>query len=157
MKDLNAIISGLEQSPVILRALVESIPSNLLKKERIPGKWSIHENACHLSRAEVMINNRFRKFVEVENPEFQPYLPGSTVKENLLALDLKSELSHFEALRKETTDLLKMFDNSIWRRKASHPQYADYDPRILARHTLMHDHFHMYRIEELWLTKDEFL
>ncbi len=157
MKDLNAIISCLEQSPKLLSSLIESVPSEFLKKERIPGKWSIHENACHLSRAELMINDRFRKFVEYENPEFTPYLPGNTVKEDLLVLDLKTELIHFEKLRKDTTGLLKMFDNSIWKRKASHPQYIDYDARILARHTLMHDHFHMYRIEELWLTKDEFI
>ncbi len=157
MKDLHNIISCLEQSPKILSSMIEDIPFELLKTARKPGKWSIHENACHLSQAEHMINGRFTKFVEFENPAFEPYLPGSTVEENLLSLDLHDELAHFKQLRADTVDLLKMYDPSIWSRKANHPQYSKYDARILARHTLMHDHFHMYRIEELWLTKDEFL
>ncbi len=157
MKDLNAIISCLEHSPFILHSMIEDIPSALLKMKRRPEKWTIHENACHLATAEVMINKRFKTFVEEETPVFKPYLPGSTVHEDLLSMDLNSALAQFEELRKDTTDLLKVFDSSIWSRKASHPEYADYDPRILARHTLMHDHFHMYRIEELWLTKVEFI
>jgi len=27
----------------------------------------------------------------------------------------------------------------------------------LERHILMHDHWHMYRMEELWLTRDAYL
>ena len=50
-----------------------------------------------------------------------------------------------------------MFDVEHWTRKAKHKEYIEYTPYIMLRHILMHDHFHMYRIEELWLTTDEFL
>lgn len=155
MKDLNNIIIGLEQSPAILKHMITDIPTVMLKVQRRKGKWTIHENACHLAQAEKMINNRFRTFVNEESPTFDPYIPGDTVVDDLMQLDLEEEIENFITLRKDTVGLLKMFDQSIWKRKAVHPQYTDYDARILARHTLMHDHFHMYRIEELWLTKDE--
>lgn len=33
----------------------------------------------------------------------------------------------------------------------------EYTPEIMLGHLVMHDQLHMYRIEELWLTRDEFL
>ena len=44
-----------------------------------------------------------------------------------------------------------------WEKTATHPEYEQYSLIILARHILMHDHWHMYRMEELWLTRDEYL
>lgn len=37
------------------------------------------------------------------------------------------------------------------------PEYALYSLFILARHILMHDHGHIYRMEERWLTRDAYL
>lgn len=142
---------------MILRNFMREIPKQEHMEERRKGKWTIHENACHLAQAEKMINARFKKFKEEGKPNFQPYLPGTTTVQNLLDLDLEEQLLLFASTRNETVDLLKEFDESTWGKDAIHPEYRKYNARILARHTLMHDHFHMYRIEELWLTKTEFL
>ena len=48
-------------------------------------------------------------------------------------------------------------DAGTWQKTATHPEYAQYSFYILVRHILMHDHWHMYRMEELWLTRDEYL
>ena len=53
--------------------------------------------------------------------------------------------------------LIRSADKSIWIKEAEHPEYHIYTPYIMLRHRLMHDHFHMYRIEELWLTNEEYL
>ncbi|MDA0195055.1 MAG: hypothetical protein O2951_08420 [Bacteroidetes bacterium] len=53
--------------------------------------------------------------------------------------------------------LVKSFENDLWSKTAVHPEFNKYSHYILLRHAMMHDHFHMYRIEELWLTKDEYL
>ena len=37
------------------------------------------------------------------------------------------------------------------------PEYTDYSLKILAGHVFMHDGFHRYGMEDLWLLKDEFL
>ncbi|MDA1119365.1 MAG: hypothetical protein O2887_02525 [Bacteroidetes bacterium] len=52
---------------------------------------------------------------------------------------------------------MKSFENDLWSKTAVHPEFNKYSHYILLRHAMMHDHFHMYRIEELWLTKDEYL
>lgn len=158
MKDRTALIEGLSNSPLILKELIAQIPEEVLKVRRRPDKWSIHENACHLAHAEEMILERFERFAKEPEPTFNPYIPGDTVSaDNLIELDLQASMKAFQHLRSEMVKLLKSYNDEDWNRKGKHPQYKAYDAHILMRHTLMHDHFHMYRIEELWLTRDEYL
>ena len=158
MNTITPLIDCLDQSPPILNDLIAGIPSEILKQRRIPGKWCIHEHACHLAQAEEMILQRFKSFKNLEYPEFQPFLPGETVSsDHLIYLNLDESIRMYAINRKKLIDLVNSFDESIWNKKATHHEYIEYNALILLRHTLMHDHFHMYRIEELWLTKDEFL
>ena len=69
-----------------------------------------------------------------------------------MKMDLKSTFTEFENLRKKVIDISNNLDKSIWNKEADHPEYKVYTPYVMLRHLLMHDHYHMYRIEELWLT-----
>ena len=158
MNEVNTLIECLSKSPLILREFIGKIPEEKLKNPRRKRNWTIHENACHLAQAEIMISERFLKFKREPEPDFNPYLPGKTLSDgNLIHLELGQQLNLFESQRLKTVELLKSYDDSIWNKKGKHPQYTEYNAHILLRHTLMHDHFHMYRIEELWLTKDHYL
>ncbi len=154
----NTLMTNLNSTPLLLRAFIGQIPVVLLKSRRKPNKWSIHEHACHLAQAEVMIQERFKKFKAEDQPEFNPYLPGNTISDkDLINLDLSEQLYQFEATRNQTLSLLKGFDDAMWSKEGKHPEYTNYSALILLRHLLMHDYFHMYRMEELWLTKQEYL
>ena len=158
MNDRAVLIDGLSNSPLILKEFLKQIPKEELKVRRIPGKWSIHENACHLAIAEEMIFERFQRFEADAKPTFNPYIPGKTTpSDDLIDLDLEACLKGYQHIRSEMVKLLESYSEDIWAKKGTHPQYKQYDAHILMRHTLMHDHFHMYRIEELWLTNDGYL
>jgi hypothetical protein len=92
-------------------------------------------------------------------PVFQPYFPDKEDDvtgglDQLVPADLSALfMQHRTALLEQ----LKIREKQFWSKKASHPEYREYTPYILLRHTLMHEHLHMYRIENLWLTNDEFL
>jgi len=148
------IINSLEQSPVILKELMAEMPAERMKERRIPGKWSAHEHACHLSKAQQVMVERVKRFLVEERPVFVPYFPGKadTVMD-LLQMDLRGSLDAFAASRAEFVGLLRQLKDADWNKRAEHPEYFEYTPYIMARHILMHDHVHMYRIEELWLTK----
>lgn len=155
MKELKKILAGLERSPRLLKEMLSEIPEKLLKEHRISGKWCIHEHAVHLSKAQKMMNERLKRFIDEENPEFVPYVPGtSSPADELIAMDLKASLKDFAKDRKAFVTMLKKMKSKVWRRQAKHPEYTQYTPYIMARHLLLHDNTHMYRIEELWLTKD---
>lgn len=158
IKEVGLLIEQLESGPDCLRDLLGDIPNEMLKKQRRKGKWSMHEHFCHIVQADDMILDRFERFQNEEYPVFEPYLPDiGTNKVNLLELHIEAEMNRFFILRKKMIKLLKGFDPLTWQKSASHPEYIRYNPYILLRHTLMHQYFHMYRIEELWLTHDDFL
>ena len=148
----------LASAPDLLEDLLAEIPVGLLKEHRIKGKWSIHEHAVHLPEAQAMIIARFKRFQQEKNPVFIPYLPGDTVSDDyLIGLDLKTSLEKFSTGRKELVDLLNNFSEEEWRNEGQHPEYSRINPLLWLRHVMMHDHFHMYRIEELWLTTTAYL
>ena len=152
-------LDTLKQTPSMLRELVREIPVKLLKQHRIAGKWSIHEHVCHLYDAQKMMLERFKVFKTVQNPSFSPYLPGSenTPSTHLLDLDMDECLDAFEKDRKELINFLALFSKEDWENEGHHPEYSRFSAAIFLRHIMMHDHFHMYRIEELWLTTEKFL
>ena len=152
-------ISILEKNADLLLGLLEEIPEEILKDRRIKNKWSIHEHVCHLYEAQKMMMKRFMIFKNEKEPVFKPYLPGSkeTPDNHLLDMDLKQCLSEFMKERLDLVKFLKTFDHEDWNNNATHPEYRMFTAEVFLRHILMHDHLHMYRIEELWLTNDEYL
>ena len=153
MNDLHKILSSLEQTPSILKNLISQIPEELHKIKRIKNKWSIHEHACHIAIGEKYgFLKRIELFKKEERPQIEPLSGESFPPEFYLQMDLQSALTEFESLRKKIIDISNNLEESIWNKEADHPEYKMYTPYIMLRHLLMHDHYHMYRIEELWLT-----
>jgi len=152
--EIKRIIESLENSPKILAEMLSKIPPKRLAERRIKGKWNIHEHAVHISRTQPMLNVRLERFMKEKSPAFVPYDPSKTkTPDELMKVDLKQALKDFAKERKRFIAMLKKLKPADWRNKARHPEYDEYTPYIMARHVLLHDNVHMYRIEELWLTK----
>lgn len=158
MNDIPQIICCLEQSPVILKNLLTQIPPELHKVRRIPDKWSIHEHACHIATGDQSgFIDRFKQFLNEQKPKIKPLSGESFPPDYLIKMELNEALDIFFEKRKELISLVNSADKSIWTKEAEHPEYKIYTPYMMFRHRLLHDHFHMYRIEELWLTNEEYL
>jgi len=158
MNDINQIIYCLKQSPIILKNLLTQVPSELYKVRRIKGKWSIHEHACHIATGDQAgFIDRFKQFLDEQKPKIKPLSGDSFPPDYLIKMELNEVLDIFFEKRKELISLVRSANESIWTKEAEHPEYQIYNPYIMLRHRLMHDHFHMYRIEELWLTNEEYL
>jgi integrase len=87
------------------------------------------------------------------------HIPGKDEEEadTPARMDLSEALGNFFRIRNMQVALLEKAHESVWQNKGEHPEYDQYSLYILIRHILMHDHWHMYRMEELWLTKDSYL
>jgi uncharacterized damage-inducible protein DinB len=158
MKDIDYIVDGLKQGPKILAGLVKSIPEDRLDIRRREGFWTIAEQISHLAEVQPMMLGRFQRFLEENQPEFIPYIPsGDDGPKTPPRLDIHVALSQFEDYRERQLKLLEELDTDAWQKTGIHPEYELYSLSILARHVLMHDYWHMYRIEELWLTRDAYL
>ncbi len=149
--DLPLILAALEGSPSILRNLLQSAPPDRLQLRRIPGKWSIHEHVCHLTSVHPVMFERLKLFQAQESPLIEP-------SEGLLPpASIEAALDQFAKDRSEFVTLGRNLSPEVLAREARHPEYDLYTPYHMFRHILMHDHLHMYRIEELALTSDALL
>lgn len=159
MDDITSLfITQLGQNIRIYEDLLSNIPEAQMKVRRLSEKWSIHEHACHMAEVEHLMHDRFLTIKNVEYPVFQPFHQGKIrPEEALMGMDLKRSMKKFKSERNKTIALLNTFEESDWKKEATHPEYKYYNAKILLRHLIMHDNFHMYRMEELWLTTDDYL
>lgn len=157
-QEIDGVLKNLERAPGVLRGLIEEIPETFHKQNRIPGKWSIHSHACHLIAVQPMILARLNRFLKEDKPEFKPYIPEQELGEAaLLQMDLNESLELFPEYREELFERVKKATPEFFSKPSHHHEYREYTPFIMLRHIMMHDYLHMYRIEELWLTRDEYL
>jgi uncharacterized damage-inducible protein DinB len=161
MKDIEALLEGLRNTPAILSAFVTTIPEAKLDLRRGEGFWTIAEHVSHLAQVQPMLLVRFERFIGEAHPVFEPYIPGADelAPETPPRMEMADAIDQFAEYRKRQVACLENVagDDEIWRRTATHPEYETYTLYILMRHLLMHDHWHMYRMEALWLTRDAYL
>jgi uncharacterized damage-inducible protein DinB len=159
MRDVPDLLEVLRRTPKVLSEFAKTIPDDKLEWRRGEDFWTIGEHVSHLARVQPMLLERIQRFMREERPEFVPYLPGEDEDEPDAPepLDVSDALDQFEQHRKEQLSLLEEAAENIWQRQALHPEYDRYSFYILIRHILMHDYWHMYRMEELWLTRDAYL
>lgn len=67
-------------------------------------------------------------------------------------MDVHHELDQFKIQRRNTLELIGRIPNFKLEQSIVHPEYNSFNGMIMIRHMLMHDFFHMYRIEDRWLT-----
>lgn len=157
MESISDLLESLRRSPVILAGLVKSIPANRMTLRRGEGFWTITEHLSHLAQVQSMLLGRIERFIAEDHPEFVPFIPEGHEERTEVQLDAPAALEQFSSYRDRQVALLTGLDEAAWSKAATHPEYEQYSLSILGRHMLLHDFWHMYRIEELWLTRDAYL
>jgi uncharacterized damage-inducible protein DinB len=159
MEGMKAVLDSLKQAPSVLSAFVGVIPESKLDVRRGEGFWTIAEHVSHLAQVQPMLLERIQRFIAEERPEFVPYIPdeGDEGPGTPTRMEMAMALGQFRSVRERQLAELARAADSVWQRQAVHPEYEQYSLTILARHILMHDYWHMYRMEELWLTRAAYL
>lgn len=149
------IIEALERAPGIVIPLVREVPPGVLKRRPVPGKWSAHEHACHLTLVHWLFFDRLDQMLASPAPVITPYDPGtSDPDDRLLKMDLEDSLEQYTEDRARLVGRLRRLSPEEWARKAEHGEYSHYSVFIMFRHLALHDFLHAYRIEELLLKKE---
>lgn len=145
-----SLLNALQESPRILKELISEIDPQLYKKAIIDGRWSIHENATHIAVTDVYgFQKRLEQFKNEDKPKIEPLSGDNFEAGFFMKLDLNKSINDFFKIRQRTIDLAKEFNENDWNKKAIHPEYKTYTPYIMLRHLLMHDHNHLYKIEDM--------
>lgn len=154
MTDNRTVIEALERAPQLIVPLVKEAPPSIRTRRPAPGKWSIHEHACHLADVHRIFFGRLDQLLTETNPEIVPFDPKDDPEDRLLNMDLEESLNRFAVDRNALGNRLRELAPSDWERSGRHPAFSPYSIFILMRHLAYHDLFHAYRIEELALRPD---
>lgn len=154
----NTYITGLENNLEILGTFLRSIPEEALTNNRGEGIWTIVEHLNHLVITQLMLFRRMQEFTRAENPVFEPFIPqeGESGRPTV-EKSAKELIEGFVRWREKMIELVETCEDEVWLRVGSHPEYKEYSFDTLVRHTIFHDQFHMYRMEEVWLLNEEYL
>lgn len=172
----SALVETLRAAPDVLADLVRSVPAGRLDVRRRPHFWTIRDHIVHLADVQPMLLGRIERFRDEEHPSFIPFIPDDAEADDgeggepesageppdggarsTEPQSVEAAVEAFRECRDRQIRLIESLSAEVWERRASHPEYSLYSTSILIRHIAMHDHWHMYRVEELWLTRDEFL
>ena len=150
------LLKGLSANKEILVQLVSCIKNEEINK-RIKDYWTIYEHIDHLVITQKMLLGRIQQFIVEDKPTMKPYIPEDKPKVEDSKKGPKELLHEFVKTRDMQISLIKKANGKIWRKEGIHPEYNKYSFEILIRHIYMHDSFHMWRIEELWIEKEELI
>ena len=150
------LIVGLNNNKYILRQFVESMKNDEIQR-RVKDYWTIYEHIDHLVVCQKMLLGRVQQFIVEDKPIMKPYIPEEKPEVNdskKSAMDLVDE---FCKLRDMQISLIKRANRNVWYKDGIHPEYSKYSFEILLRHILLHDSFHMWRMEELWIENEDLI
>lgn len=153
-KSIEKLLDILGQTPLILENLLDTIPPERYSLRRLPGKWSIHEQVCHLVDAQQVLIDRFRLFEQQEDPLIRNYEPSPGIdKEPYMHMNMEESLRNFPGIREKMLKMLGSYSPDYWQKQGRHENFSPYGTKILLMHCLNVDYAHLFSIEQLGLTK----
>ncbi len=154
------LIETLRQYPAIVKEFLQSIPEARVHARLGEGFWTIYEHLEHLVLTQEVIHQRLQLVRDQERPQIVPFNPDEHHKEVPAGARVRS-VSHlveqYTGWREKQLAIIEEASPELWGKSATHPEYERYGFEILVRHTLLHDGFHLSRIEDLALMKPHLL
>jgi uncharacterized damage-inducible protein DinB len=151
------LIETLKNTPQIISDYISDIPENESETKRRENFWSIKEHLAHLDYVQDILYERILKFKNEEFPKITPYFPEKDKIDREKFSSLKEILFSYKNKRERQIKLIYELEYADFAKKGEHGEYKKYNLEIILNHILFHDYWHMYRIEELRLAKDEYL
>ena len=153
--EIDYLVRQLDENRKTLKSLIALIDSDRQTAVFYEGQWTVKEHVKHLVMTQALLKRRIQLFIENEHPEITPYHPENDEIDS--SGDIDDYIGQFCALREEQLELLRSAPETVFDRTGSHPGYEKYSFLILVRHIVLHDQFHLYRIEDLGLAKPDFI
>lgn len=150
------LLKTLEMLPEILEAYSKNIPEDVLDRKRSDTAWTIREHLYHIANVQEMLYLRIQKIRDEETPVITPYLPDDQSPQEGTYQSVDKAFSHYKEWRKKQMALIQELTESDLGKEATHGEYISYNIPIIINHIVFHEYWHMFRVEEIWLTKDEY-
>ena len=122
------LIDRYASGPALFKATIAKVPKEAFQWRPAPGKWSAHEVIVHCADSETNAHARIRYLVAEQRP---PVIQGYDQARWAQVLDYHSlpwepALATVEAVRANTTALLRRMTDEQWARVGSHTESGTY-------------------------------
>lgn len=119
-----SLIDRYARGPALLKAALAKVPKEAMQWRPGPGKWSAHEVIVHCADSETNAHGRIRYLVAEEQP---PVIQGYDQARWAEVLDYHSlpwepALATVEAVRANTTALIRRLTDAQWARMGTHTE-----------------------------------
>jgi uncharacterized damage-inducible protein DinB len=157
MKPPAPTLETLRTLPEVLESYFRSIPQDRLDLRRTAEAWTLREHLYHVAGVQAMLLGRMKILRDDASPVITPYFPQNepALADKFASVD--AAFAEYRERRAQQMGLLDALSPDAWSKPGVHPEYERYDLGLVVHHLVFHEYWHFYRIEELWLTRDEYL
>lgn len=142
------LIAAYADGPRRLRFALEAVPPEARQWRPAPGKWSVHEIVCHCADAEANAHGRLRYLLCEQQPTVIGYDQDAWARVlDYHAHPLDPALATVDAVRANTTALLRRLPAQAWARMGTHTEHGPYGVEDWLRTYAAHVEGHARQIE----------
>lgn len=155
--NVDMALRTLEHIPELIYGYFQNIPPEVFDIRRTKEAWTIREHLYHIVSVQDMLLKRMELIRVEDNPVITPYFPENQKEQSALYESVEAAFTEYRTTRQKQIELVRGAGIVDMAKEASHAEYIFYNIPIIVNHMIFHEYWHMYRIEELWLTRDEYI
>ena len=145
-----SITARLESQHESLFDLIEGLTDEKLRRQVIPGKWSVFENVVHLATYQHEFRHRVHKMMAEENPKFSRYVAESDPLFYDNCTKTTKEILHDLVItRKEIVAEIVALNSVDIGRTGEHPVFGKMNMIQWLHFFLLHEAHHLFTIFKL--------
>jgi hypothetical protein len=127
--------------------LTAGLAEEALARQTIPGKWSLKEIVCHLTRIQQVFGSRIEAILSQDAPALAAYDPdGDPLFDAMKVRPSAEVLALFFRERRELVSRLEMLSAGEWHRSGRHPEYPHYTLHFVVEYLTHHEAHHVYQM-----------
>jgi hypothetical protein len=133
-----------------LRAAVDGLPDDVLRRPERPSKWSVLQVIQHLADTELAYSYRMRMILAHDTPPIQAYDQDQWADRlRYNEVDLEAALAQLDALRTVNLWLLRGLTDDEWARTGLHGERGAESIHRIVHMLAGHDLVHRRQIERI--------
>ena len=145
-----SITTRLEYQHKSLIDIIEGLSDEQVRRQVIPGKWSIFENIVHMAISEHVFIYRFQKILTEENPEIERYsAEADPFFYDNCTKSTREIMQDLIATRREIIDKLHSVKDEDIQRTGVHPVYGTMNLLQWMNFFVLHEAHHLFTIFKL--------
>jgi uncharacterized damage-inducible protein DinB len=134
----------------VLVDLIDGMTDEQIRRQIIPGKWSIFENMVHLQTYQHTFIERVRRILEEDNPSFPRYTAeADPVFHDNCTKSSREIMQDLLTTRREISRGILSFPASDLAKKGTHPAFGTMNLMQWLNFFLLHEAHHLFTIFKL--------